>query len=67
MKRRTLLWLATLLALAVAVAYVRFATPETPAGQPALATIEAAALASFQADFNASADKVRAIVLLSPT
>jgi hypothetical protein len=38
-----------------------------PAGQPPLATLDVASLDTLRSDFNAHADKVRIIVLLSPT
>jgi hypothetical protein len=65
--RRRILWLAILLAIATTVAYVRFVRPEAPAGQPPLTTIDAAALQTLRTEFNEAADKVRIIVLLSPT
>jgi hypothetical protein len=39
----------------------------TPAGQPALARLDAATLPAFRDAFNAQADETRLIVLLSPT
>ena len=38
-----------------------------PAGQPPLATLDAASLETLRSEFNAHADKVRIVVLLSPT
>jgi hypothetical protein len=49
------------------LAWVRFATHETPAGQLALATLDAGSIATLKGDFNRAADETRIIVLLSPT
>jgi hypothetical protein len=60
-----------LVALAIAIlavfAFDRFAPGGTPDGQPSLATIDAPAVERLRADFNAAAEDVRIIVLLSPT
>jgi hypothetical protein len=66
MTRRRLLILV-LLAVVAAVAYARFGTHNTPAGQPPLAYLDPGALAALQADFNRAAGETRIIVLLSPT
>ena len=70
MNRRKLL-IALLVVLAVigagAFAWVRFATHDTPAGQPPLATLDAGSLAALKQDFNRAAGETRVIVLLSPT
>jgi hypothetical protein len=50
-----------------AFAWGRFATHNTPTGQPALATLDAGSLAALKADFNKAAGDTRIIVLLSPT
>lgn len=70
MKTRFLLigLLVTLLAaLAGAFSWYLFGKRHTPAGQPPLATLDTASLGTLRADFNAHADKVRIVVLLSPT
>ena len=54
------------LALAVAVRYELF-SHQVPAGQPSLRELTSDSLDSLKADFNASADGVRIILLLSPT
>ena len=70
MNRRKLL-IALLVVLAAigagTFAWVRFATHYTPAGQPPLARIDSASLATLKADFNRAPGETRMIVLLSPT
>ena len=53
--------------IAAVAAWYRLAPGEAPAGQPALVTIDAAALEGLRADFNRHANETRLIVLLSPT
>ena len=48
-------------------AWVRFATHDTPPGQPPLATLDAGSLATLKTEFNRAAGDTRMIVLLSPT
>jgi hypothetical protein len=67
MSRRKLLLLVLPLALLGAGAYVRFATHDTPAGQPPLAYLDLSSLVALKADFNRAADETRLIVLLAPT
>ena len=67
MIRRALVFVALALAVVAAIAFGRFAPAPTPDGQPPLATIDAAVLEQFRSDFNAAADGVRIVVLLSPT
>ena len=67
MKRRTIVWLALVLLAAAALAFLRFGGGDVPAGQPPLATLDAASLGTLRDDFNRAAGKVRIIVLLSPT
>jgi hypothetical protein len=57
----------TLVAVATALAWYVAAARQVPEGQAALATLSAASLAELRADFNRDADKVRLILLLSPT
>ena len=65
--RRTRIVLAVVVLLVVAVVYRYFGTSQAPAGQPPLATLDAASLESLRADFNRSVAETRIIVLLSPT
>jgi hypothetical protein len=66
--RRRLVFFAVLLA-AIAAAFVWYLRGErrVPAGQPPLAVLDAASFETLRADFNAHADQVRIVVLLSPT
>jgi hypothetical protein len=61
--RRWLL-LAVLVIVVGAVMWSGLFDHSTPAGQPPLAVMD---LARLRADFNASADRTRVLVLLSPT
>jgi membrane protein DedA with SNARE-associated domain len=63
---RTLL-VAVLAALCGAFAWYLFGERHAPPGQPPLATLDAASLDTLRSEFNAHADKVRIVVLLSPT
>jgi hypothetical protein len=47
--------------------WLKVAPRRTPAGQPALSRLDAAALPAFREAFNARADETRIVVLLSPT
>jgi hypothetical protein len=67
MTKRRLLWISPLAAIVLAFAWYLFAPRYTPAGQPPLATVQQGSLGALRADFNQHADKVRVIVLLSPT
>ena len=67
MKRRSLLLLFIVAALAGAFSWYLWGQRHTPAGQPPLATLSAASLETLRTDFNSHADKVRIVVLLSPT
>jgi hypothetical protein len=70
MNRRRLLviFLVVLAAIGCGTfAWVRFATHDTPAGQPPLATLDPGSLAILKADFNRAVGETRIIVLLSPT
>jgi hypothetical protein len=53
--------------LAAAYGWWRFGTRYVPEGQPPLATVDAARLATLKEDFNRAAGDTRIIVLLSPT
>ena len=67
MKTRSLVIVAVLAALLGALGWYGWAERKVPAGQPPLATLDAASLDSVRSEFNAHADKVRIVVLLSPT
>ena len=67
MKTRTLVIVVLLAGLFGAFGWYRWAERHVPAGQPPLATLDVASLDTLRSDFNAHADKVRIIVLLSPT
>ena len=68
MKRRSLvLVLFLLVALAGGFSWYLWGERHTPAGQPPLATLTAASLETLRSEFNGHADKVRIVVLLSPT
>ncbi len=66
MKTRSLI-VALVLALLGGFAYYLRAERHAPAGQPPFATLDSASLDSLRSDFNAHTDKVRIVVLLSPT
>ena len=67
MKTRSLIIVALLVALLGGFAYYLRAERHAPAGQPPFATLDTASLDTLRSDFNAHADKVRIVVLLSPT
>jgi hypothetical protein len=62
-------WIAIALAgvVLVALAQRQLGTHDSPAGQPPLASLDAASLEMLRADFNRAAGDLRIIVLLSPT
>jgi hypothetical protein len=66
LRARTFL-VAVLSILLGAFAWYRWAERHTPAGQPPLATLDTSALDTLRSEFNAHADKVRIVILLSPT
>jgi len=59
--------LVVVLVLAAGYGWWRFGTRYVPAGQPPLATVDAASLAALKEDFNRAAGETRIILLLSPT
>lgn len=59
--------IALLAALLGAVGWYLWAERHTPAGQPPLATLDMASLDTLRGEFNGHADKVRIVILLSPT
>ena len=67
MSKRWLFLLLVLAASGATFAWVRLASHDTPAGQPPLAHLSSATLASLKDDFNRAAADARIIVLLSPT
>jgi len=67
MNRRSLLLLFIVAALAGAFSWYLWGQRHTPAGQPPLATLSAASLETLRTEYNSHADKVRIVVLLSPT
>ena len=62
-------WIAIALVAVVlaALAQRQFGTHNAPAGQPALANLDAASLDRLRADFNRATDEARVILLLAPT
>lgn len=58
---------AILAAAGVGVSWMKFSPRRTPAVQPALAHLDAAALPALRGAFNASIGSTRILVLLSPT
>ena len=61
------LFIGVLAALLGTFAWYLWAERHTPAGQPPLATLDTVALDALRSEFNAHADKVRIVILLSPT
>jgi len=49
------------------ISWLKTAPRRVPAGQPALGRLDAASLGTLRDAFNADADAVRILVLLSPT
>ena len=66
-RKPLLILVFVLVAIAAGVGYVRFAPRKVPAGQPPLAYLDSASLATLKADFNRAVGETRMIVLLSPT
>lgn len=70
--RRIVVVISSLVIVAVAVALVclawlEWAPRRTPAGQPPLTILKPDSLSAFHTAFNASADEVRILLMLSPT
>lgn len=65
--RRKWIGIALVAVVLAAIGYRYFGTHNAPAGQPALAHLDAGLVETLRADFNRRADEVRIIVLLSPT
>jgi hypothetical protein len=66
LKTRTLV-IVLLAGLLGAFGWYLWAERHAPAGQLPLATLDPASLETLRGEFNAHADKVRIVVLLSPT
>jgi hypothetical protein len=66
LKRSSIVILLAVIAAAV-FGQRQFGTHIAPKGQPALVHLDAGSLEALRADFNATQDSVRLIVLLSPT
>lgn len=67
MSRRIRITAAVVVAAVVATAIYLLVAQRAPAGQPPLAMLDAGSMSALRADFNAAADQIRVIVLLSPT
>ena len=67
MKRYRWILLIALVAAAASIAWFRFATHDTPKGQPQLSTLDADSLDAFRQEFNREEGKTRIVVLLAPT
>jgi hypothetical protein len=66
MKRTWSIVLAAALAVILGAVYFT-RTGHAPVGQPALVEMNGSALSALQAEFNRTSDKLRVILLLSPT
>jgi hypothetical protein len=58
---------AAILALAGALAWIRYAPRRVPAGQPSLAVVDDRSIEPVRAAFDAGAGEIRILALLSPT
>ena len=67
MKRYRWILLIALVAAAASFTWLRFATQDTPTGQPELSTLDANSLDAFRHEFNRESGKTRIVVLLAPT
>jgi hypothetical protein len=66
MNRKRALWLI-IAVLLLAVAFYLWGSSHTPAGQPALVSLNPTNVAEFQRSFNAAAASTRIVLLVSPT
>lgn len=66
MKRTWSIVLAAVVVVILAAVYF-MRTGHAPAGQPALVEMNGSTLSALQAEFNRTSDKLRVILLLSPT
>ncbi len=67
MSLRTALLLATAAIILLLAARFYFSGHQVPAGQPPLAEMNSESLAILKSDFNQNSDRLRLILLLSPT
>jgi hypothetical protein len=67
MSLKTALVLATAAIILIVVARFYFSGHQAPAGQPPLAEMNSTSLAILKSDFNQNSDRIRLILLLSPT
>lgn len=67
MSRRAAILVGVPAILLAAASWYEFAGHQAPAGQPPLAELNAASLATFEAAFNRQAGEIRIVLLLSPT
>ncbi len=67
MSLRTALLLATAAIILLLAARFCFSGHQVPAGQPPLAEMNSESLAILKSDFNQNSDRLRLILLLSPT
>jgi hypothetical protein len=66
MKRKTIILGIVMVALAALLFYI-YAGGQTPSGQPALLSLNAANFSTLADAFNGASSAVRVVVLLSPT
>jgi hypothetical protein len=68
-QRARTLWVlaAAVLACGLVLGWFCYGPRRTPEGQPALAQLDAASLATFRETFNAGAGELRLLALFSPT
>ncbi len=67
MSLRTALLLGTAAIILLLAARFYFSGHQVPAGQPPLAEMNSESLAILKSDFNQNSDRLRLILLLSPT
>lgn len=65
--QRKWIGIALVAVVLAAIGYRYFGTHNVPAGQPALAHLDAGSVETLRADFNRAANEIRIVVLLSPT
>jgi hypothetical protein len=66
-QRRKTAFIAGPVVLLAILGWYYFGGHTTPKGQPSLVTLNTQTFTSFRATFNEAADRVRVVVLLSPT
>ena len=67
MKRKGIILVSLLAAIAFIVIYYFYLGSAVPKGQPALVSLNSSNVASLKDAFNGSANSVRLVVMLSPT